>query len=147
GWVPETHLDLGFESIAIAEDIAAPDMAIRAAQAAVQRSGIPSEDFGLVLHAGFWFQGLEFWPAACYVANKSVGEHAYALDVQQQSLGGLACVRLAAAYLQSGFASTALLTTADNFAPPAIDRWNTLRDTIFGDAGTALVLSTKTGFA
>jgi 3-oxoacyl-[acyl-carrier-protein] synthase-3 len=147
GWVPETHQNLGYESIAIAGDIAAPDMAIRAARSAVRRSGIPDEEFGLVLHASCWFQGLEFWPTACYVANESVGQRAYALDVQQQCVGGLACVRLATAYLRSGFASTALLTTADNFSSPAIDRWNTLANIIFGDVGTALVLSTKTGFA
>jgi hypothetical protein len=28
-------------------------------------------------------KGLEFRPTACYVANESVGRHAYALDVQR----------------------------------------------------------------
>lgn len=40
-----------------------------------------------------------------------------------------------------------MITTGDRFAPPAVDRWNSYLQTLLGDGGTALTLSTRTGFA
>jgi len=147
GLVPATHQEIGFERIAVSQGPAGPEMATQAARTAVDRSGLLPSEIGLVLHASHWFQGIDLWPSAAYVANESVGSHPFALDVQQQSLGGLGAIRLATGYLRSGFATAALVTTGDRYASPGIDRWNTLDNIIFGDGGTAVVLSTETGFA
>lgn len=147
GLVDEAHRDLGYESVTVARDIAAADLAVEAARVAVRRCGIPAEEFGLVLHGSLWFQGLDMWASASYVANQSVGGQAVAFDVQQRSNGGMGALHLAAAYLGSGAASTALITTGDRFAEPAFNRWGSQFYTLFGDAGTALVLSTERGFA
>lgn len=40
-----------------------------------------------------------------------------------------------------------MITTGDNFAPPAVNRWDMAVETGLGDGGTAAVLSTETGFA
>jgi 3-oxoacyl-[acyl-carrier-protein] synthase-3 len=147
GLIDEMHRDLEYDSVTIADGIAAPDMAIRAARIAADRSGLPSDEFELLLHCSLWFQGLDMWGTASYVANESVGPQAVALDVQQRSCGGIGALHLATAYLTAGFAATAMITTGDNFAKPAFDRWNSQMYTLFGDGGTALALSTRKGFA
>ncbi|GLZ42590.1 ketoacyl-ACP synthase III family protein [Actinokineospora sp. NBRC 105648] len=147
GLVPPTHQGLGFDSIAVADALTGPQMAITAARQAIARAGADPAGIGLVLHASHWFQGLDLWPAAAYVANNAVGAHPSSYDIQQQSIGGLGSLRLATAWLTAGFAETALLTTGDNYAAPAIDRWGSLQDLIFGDGGTAMVLSANGGFA
>jgi 3-oxoacyl-[acyl-carrier-protein] synthase-3 len=131
----------------VAEEIAAADMAVEAARVAVRRSGIPAGEFGLLLHGSLWFQGLDMWASASYVANQSVGVQAVAFDLQQRSNGGMGALHLAAVYLAAGGASTALVTTGDRFAAPAFNRWGAQFYTLFGDAGTALALSTRAGFA
>ncbi|BFV59200.1 ketoacyl-ACP synthase III family protein [Kitasatospora sp. CMC57] len=148
GLVGESHRDLGYESIAVEESGTAPvDMAVAAARQAVGRSGVAGADFGLHLHASVWFQGLDCWAPAAYVANQAVGPQAIAYSVDQRSAGGLGAVHLAAAYLSCGTVANALVTTADRFDGPAIDRWNSYVQAIWGDGGTALVLSTEGGFA
>ncbi|GAA3343086.1 hypothetical protein GCM10020358_40430 [Amorphoplanes nipponensis] len=59
----------------------------------------------------------------------------------------LGAVELAAAHLAVSRAPAALITTADRFAGPAIDRWNAHDFNVYGDGGTALVLSSRSGFA
>lgn len=147
GLVDEMHSHLGYDSVAVGEGTTGPDMAIRAAKAAVARAGLPPEEYGLLLHTSLWFQGLDMWGTASYVADNCVGSQAVAFDLQQRSCGGMGGLHLAAAYLTAGYASTALVTSGDAFAPPAFDRWNSQMFTLFGDAGTALVLSTRGGFA
>ncbi|MEV4926776.1 ketoacyl-ACP synthase III family protein [Streptomyces roseoverticillatus] len=147
GRVSEHHRSLGYESIAVAGDVAGAEMAVRAARTAVRRSGLGAAGIDLVLHASLGFQGVEWWPAASWIASQSAGPGAVAFDVQQRSNGGLGALHLAAAQLASGAAGTALITTGDNFAPPYVDRWAMQFHTIYGDAGTAVVLSTRAGFA
>jgi 3-oxoacyl-[acyl-carrier-protein] synthase III len=147
GLVGEYHRDLGYETVTVADDTCGAELALKAARIALGRCPIPAEEFGLVLHASSWFQGLDWWPAAAYVADRSVGAHPVAFDLQQRSNGAMGALHLAAAALDSGAASTALITTGDNFAGPHIDRWGTMIYTLLGDGGTAAVLSTIGGFA
>ncbi|WP_262391696.1 ketoacyl-ACP synthase III family protein [Nocardiopsis sp. CNR-923] len=80
--------------------------------------------------------------------GRGTAEHGPAFEVRQLSNGGLAALELAAGYLSAGGGrSTALLTTGDRFCPPGFDRWVTDPGTIYGDGGTALVLSNRRGFA
>ncbi|MFC0003931.1 ketoacyl-ACP synthase III family protein [Micromonospora siamensis] len=147
GLVDEAHRDLGYETVTVADQSAAVDMAVEAARVAVRRSGIPPEEYDLLLHASLWYQGLDMWASASYVANQSLGARALAFDVQQRSNGGMGALHLAAGQLAAGAAETALVTTGDRFAAPAFNRWGSQFYTIFGDAGTALALSTRSGVA
>ncbi len=147
GLVDQAHSGLGYDTITVADGVAGPEMAVRAGRAAVARSGIPAAEHELLLHSSLWFQGLDMWGTASYVAEHTVGAQAVSMDLQQRSCGGMAAFHMATAYLQSGFADTALLTTGDNFAAPAFDRWNSQMYTLFGDGGTALGLSTRGGVA
>lgn len=143
---------LGFDSVTVAsgdESDAPPRMAARAAKTALTRAGASPNDIAVVLHSNLWFQGFDCWPAASFVANEAVGRRVPAFEVNQRCNGGMGSMELAASYLTAGAAAgpVALLTTADRFSDPVIDRWNVVDVTMYGDGATAMVLSTRSGFA
>lgn len=148
-YAEERRAARGYRSICVAENVAPPDMAVRAGGAAMEQAGTDPRDYSLLLHSSLWYQGLDIWPTASYVANGTVGRSVPAFDVQQRCNGGLGSIELAGAHLTAGVGkgSAALLTTGDRFAPPEVDRWNMHDYNVYGDGGTAMVLSTRTGFA
>ncbi|MFD0350556.1 hypothetical protein ACFQ0M_40130 [Kitasatospora aburaviensis] len=128
------------------DDLAPPEMAVRAARTALRRAGRTAERIGTVFHSYLWFQGAELWPAAAYVAQHAVGPAVPAFDLLQQCNAGLSGMELAARQLRAGGPGrdeAVLLTTADRFAPPAFDRWRAERGMVYGDGGTAVVLSSS----
>lgn len=143
----------GWTGAAVAGDTPAPDLAVAAARRALARSGVAAAEVALVLHACFLHQGPDAWPPAHYVQRHTVGGSAPALEVRQGCNGMLGAVELAAAYLAAGNGTAALVTGADNFGTPLVDRWRyaagarTDRGSILGDAGTAVVLSRRPGVA
>ncbi|GKQ35337.1 ketoacyl-ACP synthase III family protein [Streptomyces sp. A012304] len=148
GLVGESHLGLGFETVAVDDTgTAPPDMAVLAGTTALARSGVPAEEVGLHLHASLWFQGLDCWTPAHYIAHNTSGPQALPYGIDQRSSGGVGGLHLAAGFIASGMARAAVVTTADRFAAPGVDRWNSYLQALWGDGGTALVLSARTGFA
>ncbi|GEK00029.1 ketoacyl-ACP synthase III family protein [Streptomyces sp. 1-11] len=147
GRVDAEHRHLGYESIAVADGVSGPEMAVRAGRLALERAGTDGHEVGLVLHSSCGYQGHDMWPAAAYVANETVGRSAAGFDVQQRCNAGLGSVWLAAGQIMAGFTESVLLTTGDNFAPPWVDRWNLQLNFIFADGGSALLLSGRGGFA
>jgi len=137
----------GILSVLVGED-PAPVMAARAGTAALAASGRSADECALVLHASLWFQGVDMFPAASYVARFSVGERVPAYEVLQQCNGGMAALELAATQLSvRAEPSTALITTGDRFALPGIDRWRSEDGILYGDGATALLLANDRGFA
>jgi 3-oxoacyl-[acyl-carrier-protein] synthase-3 len=133
-------------------DDAPPEMAARAARAALAQSGIPAADIAVLLHGSLWYQGADFWPAASYVHRAVLGDegrHAPAMDVQQMSNGGLAAVELAVSYVAAAAGRrAALVTTADRLAPPGFDRWRSdLPGIVYGDGAAAAVIAKDGGLA
>lgn len=137
------------ESVLVAGEQSAPDMAVHAARGALARSGIDPETISIILHASVHFQGLEFYPTASYIHHAAVGDHsALALEVKGVSNGGLCSLELATAYLSAApDRLAALVTTADNFSAPELDRWRAFTGMVMGDGASAMVLSRQDGFA
>jgi 3-oxoacyl-[acyl-carrier-protein] synthase-3 len=136
----------GITSARVSE-LAPPDMAVRAAEAAIKESAVDPGDFSLVVHSSLWFQGVDMWPTASYVARFTVGDQVPAIDLLQQCNGAMAALELAAGQLSTRTQpAAALLTTADRFNLPAIDRWRSESGIVYGDGGTALVLSNRPSF-
>lgn len=131
----------------VADDAtAAPDMAVRAARRALDRTGDDSVD--IVVHASLYHQGRDyFWTPAPYIQRELGISRAFAVNVQQMSNGGMAAFDLATAWLAAGRGTRALVTTADRFCPPGMDRWQGDYGIVYGDGATAMVLSTTGGFA
>ncbi|MEU2793378.1 ketoacyl-ACP synthase III family protein [Streptomyces sp. NPDC007100] len=147
--------DFGYEAVRIARErpgepwTAPPDMAVAAARRAHERSGLDRSAYSLLLHGSTWFQGLDIWPAASYIAGKTVGRTVPALDVQQRCNIGISALDLAACHLKAGYGtgSAVMVTTADRFGGPGADRWRLRHGNAYADGGTAVVLSATDGFA
>ena len=137
------------ESVLVADDEPALDMAVHAARGALTRSGIEPAAISLILHASVYFQGLDLYGSASYLHHAAVGDHsALALEVKVASNGALYSLELAAAYLAATPACpAALVTTADNFSTPLFDRWRATPGMVMADGAAAIVLSRQRGFA
>lgn len=140
-----TSMDV--RSVAVSPDLSGPELAARAARTALGRARSPVDDIALVLHASAWYQGIDMWSPASYVQREAVGGNAPAMEVRQVCNGGLAALDLARCYLDGHSGGRALVTTGDRFGPPGFDRWRSDPGSVYGDAGTALLLSTDAGFA
>ncbi|MEO3977549.1 ketoacyl-ACP synthase III family protein [Streptomyces sp. CAU 1734] len=146
---PEQYEADGLLSVAVADDeVAPPDMAVHAATTALKRSGLDPATVRLLLHNYVWFQGQTMWPVASYIADHAVHTGVPAFEVKQECAAAISSLDLAARHLagESGEAA-AVITTADRFAPPLIHRWSAEAGLVYGDGGTALVLSNQGGFA
>ncbi|GGJ96675.1 3-oxoacyl-ACP synthase [Pilimelia anulata] len=137
----------GLRSVAVAAE-SGPDLAVRAARAALAAAGRGPGDVDLVLHASTYFQGHDLWAPASYVQRRALGNACPSVGVGQLSNGGMAALELAASHLRAEPARhSVLITTGDRFCPPGFDRWHTDPGTVCGDGGTAAVLSRRGGFA
>src|SRR6516164_11703712 len=89
---PAEQAENKFLSITVAGNEGPPEMAARAGQQALARSGVSPDDIALVLHASLWYQGVDFWPAASYIHQHVLGQGRYvpAIDIQQMSNGSMA---------------------------------------------------------
>jgi 3-oxoacyl-[acyl-carrier-protein] synthase-3 len=142
----------GYESASVASgDDMPPHMAVRAGRLALTRSGIDPAEVSLLLHSHLWFQGLDFWTSSSYIHHELLGENriAQALDVNAQCAGGTSALQLAADHLVANpDRRAAVITTADRYSLPGIDRWHAEgARIIFGDGAGALVLARGRGFA
>ncbi|MBT2206898.1 MULTISPECIES: ketoacyl-ACP synthase III family protein [Actinomadura] len=137
----------GIESVCVSAEKSAPDMAVLAARSALDRAGTAPEDLHLLLHACAYHQGHDMWPPASYIQRFCGGGACPAIEVRQMSNGGMAALELAAGYLVADDRPAALITTADRYCPPGFDRWHSDPSTVCGDGATAVVLSTRGGFA
>jgi 3-oxoacyl-[acyl-carrier-protein] synthase-3 len=141
-----------YESASVASgDEMPPHMAVRAGRLALTRSGVDPAEVSLLLHAHAWFQGLDLWTSSSYIHHELLGENrtAQALDVNQQCAGGMSALQLAADHLVADpDRRAAIITAAERWSPPGIDRWHTEgAHIIFGDGAGALVLARGRGFA
>jgi 3-oxoacyl-[acyl-carrier-protein] synthase-3 len=136
------------ESVAYSPDESAAEMAAVAARTALDRAGTGGGDVDLLLHADTYHQGQDLWPVASYIQRETLRNTCQAVEIRQMSNGGLAALDLATSYLRAGHGhSDALITTADRFCEPGIDRWSTDPGTPYADGATALVLSRRGGHA
>jgi 3-oxoacyl-[acyl-carrier-protein] synthase-3 len=144
----------GWLGAAVAGDLSGPEMAVLAATQAMDRSGHAPGDIDILIHADTYHQGPDIWPPHHYIQRHTIGCGAPAVEIRQGCTGMLCAMELAACFLDAASGRTAaLLTAGDNFGTPQVDRWrydshrSSNRPSIAGDAGTAAVLSVRTGLA
>jgi 3-oxoacyl-[acyl-carrier-protein] synthase-3 len=148
-----THEKHGWTGTAVAGDISAPDMAVIATREALSRSRYSGEDLALILYGGTGIQGIPGWPAHHYVQRRAIGGTAPAVGIEAGCNSTLLGFSLAAGYLSLLPApGAALIAGADNWGSPEFDRYGygdgaTDRGSNLGDAASAVIVSTETGFA
>lgn len=149
GWYDEVDQHAsGMLSAAVAGPVPAPDMAIAAAEVALARSGHNPDDIGILLHCCTHHQGPDGWSAAHYVLHQTVNRPIPAVEIRQGCLGMQAAVEVAANRLIANPThDAALITTGDNFSVPLVDRWRASKLFLLADAGSAVVVSRRDGFA
>lgn len=136
------------ESVTVATDVPAPEMAARAVAQAVRRAGTLPHEIDLLLYANVWYQGHDLWAPASYVQRVALGNDCPAMEIRQLSNGGMAALALAASCLRaSSSRSAAVVVSGDRFAAPGFDRWHSDPGTVFADGGAAVVLDNHDGFA
>ena len=149
GWYPPEEVELhDLAGAAVAGDVPAPEMALLAGRSAVARSGRAVTDFDLLLYVSTWQQGPEGWPPHAFLQRHLVGDRLLATQLRQGCNGMFTALELAASYLRAEPSRrAALLVAADNYGTPLANRWRMLPGAIAGDAGSAVVLDSESGFA
>ncbi|MFF4449325.1 3-oxoacyl-ACP synthase [Streptomyces sp. NPDC001502] len=142
---PEEQATAGIRQLPVS-DLAAPEMAVRAARAALAAAGPDAPAPDLLIHAWIHHQGHDFWSPAHYVARELGAHHTLPVGIQQMCNGGAVGLELAAARLLADpGCRSALVTTADRFADEGFDRWRGDYGVWYGDAATAVVLHRPDG--
>ncbi|MFG3442565.1 ketoacyl-ACP synthase III family protein [Nonomuraea sp. NPDC047897] len=138
----------GMAGAAVAGEVPAPEMALRAARAALDAAGGRAAEVGLLLYCDVWHQGPDGWLPQYYLQRHLVGGDALAVELHQGCNGVFSALELAGPYLGAAPAERpdALVVAADNFGTPRFDRWRSA-PTVFGDAASAMVLTRRPGIA
>ncbi|WP_232668445.1 ketoacyl-ACP synthase III family protein [Pseudonocardia sp. TRM90224] len=149
GWYDEAaQVSSGLRGVAVADDRPAPDMAVAAARDALAQAGVDPDRFGALIHSTTYHQGPDGWSAPHYVLRHTLDQPISAVELRQGCVGMLAGLELAVHRLAADPATDAvLLTTADNFSVPVVDRWRAAKLFVLGDGGAAAVVSRTAGFA
>jgi 3-oxoacyl-[acyl-carrier-protein] synthase III len=137
-----------FTGAAVAGPVPAPEMGLRAAQEALERSGQHAKELDLVLYVSTWLQGPEGWLPHSYLQRHLVGGDVPAIEVRQGCNGVFGALDLAVSHLRADPArDSVLVVAADNFGTPLVNRWTMLPGYVVGDAGSAVLLTKQRGFA
>lgn len=140
----------GQRSTAVAE-LHGPELAVRAGREALRQARTTTAvQPSLCLHAGIYHSGIDFWHAASYVRDQlGIGAGpGLTLEVGAMSNSMIASMDVAASMLRGRpDHEAALITTGDRFGAPGFPHWSTDIGIVYGDAGSAVVMSRQPGIA
>ncbi|MET0401312.1 MAG: ketoacyl-ACP synthase III family protein [Cystobacter sp.] len=138
----------GITGVLIAGELPAPEMALHASRQALRRAEQDPATLSLLLYATTWYQGPHGWCPQYYVQRHTGSGQATAAEIRQGCMGMFSACELAAAHLMATPEhSAALLTAADNYNSPLLDRWRSSPHAPLGDGACALLLTRRPGFA
>lgn len=149
GWWGEREWERsGLRSISVAGDTPAPDLAVEAVRSALKSAGPAGEGISGLFHSSVHPQGPDGWSAPHYINHLTIDRPVISAEVRNGCVGAFSALELAACFLSAVPArEAALVTAADNFGTPAVDRWHASQQYVLADGGGALVLSRAGGFA
>ncbi|BCB82764.1 ketoacyl-ACP synthase III family protein [Phytohabitans suffuscus] len=141
----------GYTGIAVAGDLSAPEMALRAGQDALKQSGVSPNDLTALFYADSWHQGPEGWLPHFYLQHYLVGDapDMVAVELKHGCNGTFSAMELAVGALRAEpDRKAAIITASDNFGTPHMNRWDPGGNfCVAGDGASALVLTKEPGFA
>lgn len=129
-------------------DRPAPDLAVDAARIALQRSGIAPATVGFLSYSSVLDTGFDMWNAASYVQREVQipPGPAVVAEINSGCTGVIVSLQFARAQLLCmPDAEAALIVASDCFRAPEFDRWNSDVGSIYGDCGSAIVVSRRPG--
>lgn len=160
GWCDEgTYLEDGWLGAAVAGDMSPGEMAVKAGEVALSRAQVGPQEIDILFHAWWNETGPPIWLPQFFVEHRLIKRDIPAIGISQACVGMWVGAELAACYLLLPGRNAAIVTGGDNcgFDPvvgmdPSF-RWKyasgtrTNRASVLGDAGVAMVLSRRKGFA
>ncbi len=149
GWYDADECERsGLLSISVAGTTPAPDLAIEAARRAVAESWHSNAEIGAVFHTSVHPQGPDGWSSQHYINRNTINQPVTSIEVRNGCVGFFSNLHLASCYLKATPDRPAtLLTCADNFGTPAVNRWHASPQYVLADGGGAIVLSRRRGIA
>jgi len=130
-----------------------PELAVRAGREALRQARAITGDGvwpSLCLHAGIYHSGIDFWHAASYVRDQlGIGAGpGLTLELGAMSNSLVAGMDMAVSVLRGRpDHDAALITAGDRFGGTGFPHWSTDIGIVYGDAGSAVVLSRRPGIA
>ena len=134
-----SHTGISFRHV-VADGQATSDLAIAAANTALKRAGLTSEDLDMIMVATATPDFLGFPATACIVQNGLRAPHTAAMDIVAGCTGFIYGLETARGFISSGFASNVLIIGAECLT--RVMDWDD-RDTcvLFGDGAGAAIVS------
>lgn len=118
------------------------ELAAVATASALSEAGISAAMVQDLYYAWTYYQGGHFWSPAHALADRVGLDQANPIGIQQMCNGASAALQLADRMATGPSRFTGLIATGDVFAGPGFDRWSGDYGVLYGDAGTAMVVTT-----
>ena len=126
-----------------AEGEVTSDMGAKAAQLAIDRSGIPKEEIDLVLCATVTPDYFNMPSTACIISDKIGMSNVQAFDISAACSGFVYLLTLAKAFIESGMKKNVLIVGAEKFSS-IVDYTDRSTCILFGDGAGAAIISAST---
>jgi len=126
-----------------AENEYTSDMGAKAAQLAIERSGVPKEEIDLVLCATVTPDYFNMPSTACVISDKLGISNVQAFDISAACSGFVYLLTVAKAFIESGMKKNVLVVGAEKFSS-IVDYTDRSTCILFGDgAGAAMISATQ----
>jgi 3-oxoacyl-[acyl-carrier-protein] synthase-3 len=136
----------GWHRVSVERSLHPPQMALAAAHQLLDPRPEVAAQLDVLFHASTWFQGIEFWSPAHFIATSLGAHHALPIGILQLSNGAAMAIELALGRLAAEpTLRHALVTTAERYSAPHFDRWSADTGIVYGDGATAVLLSRDHG--
>ena len=126
-----------------AEDEVTSDMGAKAAQLAIERSGVAKEEIDLVLCATVTPDYFNMPSTACIISDKLGINNVQAFDISAACSGFVYLLTVAKAFIESGMKKNVLIVGAEKFSS-IVDYTDRSTCILFGDGAGAAVISATT---
>jgi len=126
-----------------AEDEVTSDLGAKAAELAIERSGIAKEDIDLVLCATVTPDYFNMPSTACIISDKLGIHNVQAFDISAACSGFVYVLSVAKAFIESGMKKNVLIVGAEKFSS-IVDYTDRSTCILFGDGAGAAMISATT---
>lgn len=126
-----------------AEDEVTSDMGAKAAELAIERSGIPREEIDLVICATVTPDYFNMPSTACIISDKLGITDVQAFDISAACSGFVYLLSVAKAFIESGMKKNVLVVGAEKFSS-IVDYTDRSTCILFGDGAGAAMISAST---
>lgn len=121
----------------------APNMAVLAGRAAVQDSGINTEEINLLVHAVVLHNGLEAWNCGAYIQNELGIDDCLPIEIRTACAGAIVGMEMVGRWFDGR--GKGLVTASDAWRMPLFDRWTSDSGLVYGDGAAAAVIGPDPG--